>query len=191
MAMLSCVAVIVFGISVSACGSSTGSTGAASASTVSSDRPVGSEPGIAETGSASPADTGPSGEPFTIESDLPPAGETVVTVVLSSAPSMASPAASASSPSVLEIAHISVRCINGTYPYDRTTYQFVSTNQKTYLPELEDAAARFGPPLEHGTLTPGTQASGVLVFDVPPGGGQVELSDEFGPQMGWVTAPGA
>jgi len=83
-------------------------------------------------------------------------------------------AGTASSPTVAVVAHVRLYSGHGSFDYTPAVFTFHASNHRQYSPVTTEA---FGPSLVPGHLDHGMTASGILVFEVPVGGGAIEIDD--------------
>jgi hypothetical protein len=84
-----------------------------------------------------------------------------------------------------EVAHVALTVRDGNFPYSSAQFTFVDKGGHRF-PAADDSA--FPPSLGAGTAVAGQTITGNVVFDVPAGGGTVELDDVSGPRLsGWTT----
>jgi hypothetical protein len=88
--------------------------------------------------------------------------------------SVASSPGSVASLTVRVVAHVRLYSGDGSFDYTPAAFSFRGTNHRLYTPVTTDA---FGATLVAGHLDQGQSASGTLVFDVPAGGGEIEIND--------------
>ena len=75
-----------------------------------------------------------------------------------------------------EVATVSVTGKVGSFAYAPTLLAFMTNTGKTYTSaDGNSAASGYGPALNAGTVTKGKRVTGTVTFDVPPGGGRVQL----------------
>jgi hypothetical protein len=75
-----------------------------------------------------------------------------------------------------EVATITLTGQDGAFPYAPALLDFMTDTGKTYTSaEGNSAASGYGPALTAGTVTKGKHVTGTVTFDVPPGGGRVQL----------------
>lgn len=71
------------------------------------------------------------------------------------------------------------------YPLKPAQFEFLSRSGGVFEPMDATSTKRFGQPLPKAVLRTGDWVGGVLVYEVPVGGGEVVLSDGAGVEMKW------
>jgi hypothetical protein len=127
----------------------------------------------------------PSGTKVPIESQVGAGylADFVVVIGVGNAPSPSSN----QSPKVgeYEVAHVSITVLDGSFSYSNAQFTFVDAGGHRFAAVADDA---FPPNLGAGTAGIGQTIAGNVVFNVPRGGGTVELRDANGPRLsGWTT----
>lgn len=179
-AALTCVSVAV--ATLAACGSGAGPVKAGPPSRSASGT-LGSISATPLSPSAVPPLSGESGEKLVLGSDIGTAYEVSITVDIATHP-VAGDTLSVDA-SEYEVALVTIHGESGSYSFDPADFEFVDASARHYLPLEGLAADRFGGFLGTGTVTAGQEVEGHLVFEVPPGGGAVQLKDSLGRPMAW------
>jgi hypothetical protein len=85
-----------------------------------------------------------------------------------------------------EVAHVAFKVLDGGFSYSRAQFTFIDASGHRFAAVTDDG---FPPSLGAGTAAAGQTIVGNVVFNVPAGGGTVELHDATGPRLaGWTTS---
>ncbi len=94
--------------------------------------------------------------------------------------------ASTASTKHLEVATIKIFAQSGSYTYSASDFTFAASDGHSYSPAEGDIGNAIPDPrLGSGHLLAGHSVEGVVVFEVPLGGGKLKLSSD---QLSWATA---
>jgi hypothetical protein len=100
----------------------------------------------------------------------------------------ASSASSNQSPTLgeYEVAQVALKVLDGGLAYSNAQFAFVDAGGHRFAAVTDNA---FPPSLGAGIAAAGQTIKGNVIFDVPGGGGTVELHDASGPRLaGWTTS---
>lgn len=129
--------------------------------------------------------SGDSGTVLALGSDIGQPYEVFVSVTIDARPAAADSLTDGAGE--YEAALVQIHGESGSYRCSSTNFDFVDTSGRHYPPIGGTSADRFGSVLGSGTVTAGQNVEGYIVFEVPSGGGVVELKDALGRPMQWRT----
>lgn len=99
-----------------------------------------------------------------------------VTTTIAQRPASNTSSSAASTSGEYEVVTVKIVGHEGSYLYSPNNFNFLTSAGQTFQPVDEATlGGRFGPALGTGTVTPGKETSGTIVFDVPKGGGQLGI----------------
>lgn len=175
-----------------------------------SNAPLGKTPSCSPTSTPASADNSPAaastvaGIPVPVSSLASPSGPSVgetryvwdmtscghtlrlVMITLSVTPSP--DATTSPDGTIRKIAHVRIQDSGQPFRYAVSDFRFVAANGVVYEPVQDDAATSEPLPTS-GSLTDGETVNGELMFDVPRGGGKVELFDQSNSKRAvWLIA---
>lgn len=110
------------------------------------------------------------------DEDDPPKGADVVVLSVVAHASGNGPTATLPRNGEYEVATLSITGQRGSFTYAPTLLAFMTNTGKTYTSaDGNSASSGYGPALTAGAVTKGKHVTGTITFDVPPGGGRVQL----------------